>query len=252
MKKILLALMAVVLCFALTACGNTVDFDGKFKEEATEEQVNETLKAISSAELDETALEGMYVKLEGTVKIPAPLTGTSQKVEYDLIVKAKLEEGKIKMAGEGSVKAAGKKATYKIYYVDGTMYMDTKVDGEHIKIKTDIGTDFEVSDSLDKIIGDDLDFSEQLKLLENSYAELQAEGIKVYIDKDEDNVKIKMFVTDEQIGDSEIYFVVESGKVKGMKVTVKDDSMDINYEYGEYTGSVKVPSSFDGYEEYGF
>lgn len=244
MKKVILVIMTLALCVALSACGSkTMNFDGNFTEEANEEAVTEVLNAIETKAIDETSLPGVYVKVKGTIKI------SDQEVKYDMIMKIQIEDGKIKMSGEGTAKGAGQDFDSELYYVgDGYMYTKVHQDGESMKMKLAI-PDFDLTNVMSSQAGG-VNFDYLLDDLKKNYSELTEAGVKVYIDKDKETTKIKMTRTmQEQEHALDYTFVVESGNVTGLKVVCKNEIMDLVYEYAKYTGTVKVPSSFDGYIE---
>jgi|GEM_PF-4822104 len=274
MKKVLGIVLMLVLSMALFACGETpnasasasagasasaspssqanvgVDFDGEFTTEANSEEAVQMFSDLETQNADIFNDQNNEVgdmgwngyKFSMVTAITSGSVTTSVTASGKMIFK---QDGSFDK-GEFLGNVGGMfNAVYNMYIADNCLYMN--YGSYKLKYRTD---DEEAWQSFSSIKGDEI-----LNSLKNLLAEketLTESGVKIYIDEDAAETRIKFDMTEVSgiaaAGYSSYYMVVvldESDNVIGMQLVIELDGQNnkqkMTYEIAPYSGTITLP-----------
>lgn len=254
LKVIVSALLVVVSIFAFTACG---EFNGNFKEAATEEQINQVNKAAGSSYsevIDEQEGNGWIYKISADSKMTKGGKTETSKIKGEVQIGTDAN-GKAEYASKLTMTVGDKKFNVENYFKDGTYYL--KINDGKGKISSALAAGAsETIGSLMKMAGPmyvGMYADNVASISIKGSAALETAGIKAYVDASGDTFKIKYDFTDEAIkntlpedesdvkfnGNASMNVIVVFNKdltaLKGVRVEMK-------YDY-EYTDSDNVKTT---------
>lgn len=268
MKKLITIMLCLILSlsvFATVGCGGGSVFNGNYKE-ATETEVEAFAQAVAEAEKGEEFNYNSGVKLELEISV--------ESSEYNMDLSAEIKsiavEEKLQMAGEmtmsgimpGAEEEVEESNSAKIYYVDDYMYLDTKIEGEEMKIKQPMTVDEFIGSagSMGNMgdMGLDLDSVTSLSQLLESMGEIP--NVKISIDNGKSNNKIKIEATDEEMGAvgtailvyDASYNLIAAKVEMEMSMQISDTesmAMSTSVVIEPWSGSIDLPSDLDTYTE---
>lgn len=284
MKKLLaLAISLVMILGSMTlfACDST--FDGNYKEATTAEAQSFVDEAKKAEKPVAEIIFGMELSAKVSVK---GKDENGKAVEGKITAEAKsgiVDETNFKLAAKAEIATSGiaeadaYNGKFEAYATDGKVYLKAALkDKDEMKMSADLGLDQIKAmlnlDTLSSIAGNSVGMATGvLSMLGGiDLAQLDAmlgEGVvKFYIDADAHKIKIELNVNADTVSEmlkETFKDIAVSGNVflafddnynlTGIKIDVKVNvaEMEISAEASlkAYSGSVSVPSKFEGYEE---
>lgn len=224
LKKLVCLALSAVMVFTLAACGST--FDGNYKE-VTGEEYNTTVadaqaafekgvdgllspktsgtKDIRLATANETAASGAKAELKANFEYKAD----SINVKYDTKSSEEIcvNDGKVEAAAKTEVKIKSNlnqksfDSTLKTeaYSKDGNLYLNVKAENKGEKATDPIDSKLKVTTAFTGALGIDIDKVVSFdtltefagKIVMESAEALNEAGVKVYMDKTDDMLKVK-------------------------------------------------------------
>ena len=261
-KTLICLTLALVMCFGLTACG---EFSGDFKTVASADEINTTFTKVEQA--DGKADTETGYQLKATFKGAFENEAGKGNIDMSMKGKVSIKDGvkssiESKMTFSGSSTLGGTSISYEsssdVYTGDGAMYtkMVISLNGTETvnsKTKMDFGADLQsVIDTFAEMTAEG---AEGLDFFSMTSAQLEAEGIKVYIDSSDKGTKIKFEFDDTSKGDNSvfgkgtaIYSFGANNLLRGYKISYEVQGLKVFIELKPYSGSVKLPSDLDTYE----
>lgn len=263
-KTLVCLTLALVMCFGLTACG---EFSGDFKTVASADEINTTFTKVEQA--DGKADTETGYQLKATFK--GAFENEAGKGNIDMSMKGKISikdgvkssiESKMTFSGSSSIGETSisfeSASDVAVYTGDGAMYtnMVISVNGtetDNSKTKMNFGTDLQ--SAIDNFADMVAEGAEGFDFFSMTSAQLESEGIKVYIDSSDKGTKIKFEFDDTSKGDNSvfgkgtaIYSFGANNLLRGYRMEYELQGLKVFVELKPYSGSVKLPSDLDTYK----
>lgn len=288
MKKLLTLVVSLVMIIGsmtLFACDSS--FDGNYKEVTTAEAQSFVNEAKNAEKAATEIIFGMEMSAKVSVKgkdeagkdIEGKITaeaksGVVNENEFKLAAKAEISTS-------GIAEADAYNGKFEAYATDGKIYLKAALkDKDEMKMSADLGLDqikaMMNPDAMSAILGNSVGMLEMALQMVDNLDQVQAmlgDGvIKFYIDADAHKIKIELNVNANTLSKDAKAMVEEVLGLKGLDVSgnvflafddnynftgikvdvkVKTSEMEVSAEVSlkAYSGSVSVPSKFEGYEE---
>ena len=237
LKSLACLALALVMVFTLAACGST--FDGNYKE-VTGEDYNNTVTEVKTAYEKggvNSMLEGKSTSGSKSIRLADADSSTAvgAKAELNMTVNYKkgdkeyaietkntqnvgVSDSKVVIAATSSAKINKTELKTEAYSKDGDLYVRVKSGDKDNKIKVTTLLSGAFSLSLDELVDfDELnEYASQVVTL--SADTLNSFGVKVYMDKGDETMKVK--------------YVLDQEAFK--KLMGEEDSTDSAFEFKEY------------------
>ncbi len=228
LKSLACLALALVMVFSLTACGST--FDGNYKE-VTGEDYNNTVAEVKTAYANggvDSMLEGKSTSGSKSIRLAdANSTATvGAKAELNMTVSYKkgdkeytvetkntqnvgVNDSKVVVAATSSAKINKAELKAEAYSKDGDLYVRVKSGDKDNKIKVTTLLSGAFSLSLEDLVDFDELNAYAAQIVTLSAESLNSIGVKVYVDKGDETMKVK-YVLDQEafkklISDKEDY-----------------------------------------------